>query len=155
MRLRVAPAAGTASRRLVVIDHMKISGGKSRMMTDINITPFTDVVLVLLIVFMVATPVLYESNLKVELPHGTTAANDTARDVVVTINAEGEIYLDDRLVSLEELGSAILEIIALDEATRVVVNGDRNVKYDVVINVMDALARAGVRSPGLGIELQR
>ena len=125
------------------------------MMTDINITPFTDVVLVLLIVFMVATPVLYESNLKVELPRGTTAADDTVRDVVVTIDADGEIYLDDRRVNMEELGNAMLEMTALDEGTRVVVNGDRNVKYDAVINVMDALARAGVRNPGLGIELQR
>jgi biopolymer transport protein ExbD len=124
-------------------------------MTDINITPFTDVVLVLLIVFMVATPALYESNLKVELPRGTTPADDTSKDVVVTIDADGGIYLDDRRVSLEDLGKAMLEMTAAKEETRVIVNGDRNVKYDSVIDVMDALARAGVKSPGLGIELKR
>jgi len=124
-------------------------------MTDINITPFTDVVLVLLIVFMVATPALYESNLKVELPQGTTPADDTSRDVVVTIDAEGDIYLDTRRVSLEELGKEMFEVTASGEETRVIVNGDRNVKYDAVIDVMDALARAGVKSPGLGIELKR
>ena len=128
---------------------------KPRIMTDINITPFTDVVLVLLIVFMVATPALYESNLKVELPQGTTTAEDLMRDVVVTIDAEGGIYLDNRRVSLEELGTAMLEMTAAGEETRVIVNGDRNVKYDSVIDVMDALARAGVKSPGLGIELKR
>ena len=134
---------------------VKSGRGKSRIMTDINITPFTDVVLVLLIVFMVATPALYESNLKVELPHGTVASEDTVRDVVVTIDAEGGIYLDVRRVSLEDLGRAMLEITASGEETRVIVNGDRNVKYDSVIEVMDALARAGVKSPGLGIELKR
>ena len=125
------------------------------MMTDINITPFTDVVLVLLIVFMVATPALYESNLKVELPRGTTPAEDTARDVVVTIDAESKIYLDVRRVNMEELGTAMLEMIESGQETRVIVNGDRNVKYDAVIDVMDVLARAGVKSPGLGIELKR
>ena len=125
------------------------------MLTDINITPFTDVVLVLLIVFMVATPALYESNLKVELPRGTTPAEDTSKDVVITIDAEGGIYLDDRRVSLDDLGKAILEMVASGEETRVIVNGDRNVKYDAVIDVMDALAQAGVKNPGLGIELKR
>jgi len=124
-------------------------------MTDINITPFTDVVLVLLIVFMVATPALYESNLKVELPQGTTPADDTGKDVAVTIDAEGGIYLDDRRVSLEDLGRAMLEMTAMGKETRVIVNGDRNVKYDAVIDVMDTLARSGVKSPGLGIELKR
>ena len=124
-------------------------------MTDINITPFTDVVLVLLIVFMVATPALYESNLKVELPKGTTPADDTARDVVVTVDAEGGIYLDERRVNLEDLGKAMLEITGSRQETRVIVNGDRSVKYEAVIEVMDTLARAGVKSPGLGIELNR
>ena len=128
---------------------------KSRITADINITPFTDVVLVLLIVFMVATPALYESNLKVELPQGTTPAEDTSRDVVVTINADGGIYLDVERVSLEDLGKAMLEMIAAGQETRVIVNGDRNVKYDAVMDVMDALARAGVKNPGLGIELKR
>ena len=127
---------------------------KTRIMTDINITPFTDVVLVLLIVFMVATPALYESNLKVELPSGTTPTEDISRDVVVTIDADGDIYLDATPVSLESLGRAVLEMTAAGE-TRVIVNGDRNVRYELVIEVMDALARAGVKSPGLGIELNR
>ena len=137
---------------------MKSVSGKSRksnMMTDINITPFTDVVLVLLIVFMVATPALYESNLKVELPRGTTQADDTSRDVVVAIDAEGGIYLDVKRVSLEDLGKAMLEMTASGVETRVIVNGDRNVKYDAVIDVMDELARAGIKNPGLGIELKR
>jgi biopolymer transport protein ExbD len=128
--------------------------GKSRITADINITPFTDVVLVLLIVFMVATPALYESSLKVELPRGTTAA-DTRKDVVVTIDADGGIYLDGVHVSLEELGKAAMEMMETGQETQVVVDGDRNVKYEAVIEVMDALARAGVKNPGLGIELKR
>jgi biopolymer transport protein ExbD len=123
-------------------------------MTDINITPFTDVVLVLLIVFMMATPALYESSLKVELPQGTTV-EDTRKDVVVTIDAAGGLYLDDRSVDLENLGKAVKEMIASGQEPQIIVNGDRNVKYDAVMEVMDALAQAGVKSPGLGIDIKR
>ncbi|MDR0311685.1 MAG: biopolymer transporter ExbD [Acidobacteriota bacterium] len=133
---------------------MKIVRGKPRIMADINITPFTDVVLVLLIVFMVATPALYESSLKVELPHGTTA-EDARKDVVVTIDADGGIYLDDRRVDLENLGKAVMEMTASGLEPQVIVNGDRNVKYDAVIAVMDVLAQSGVKNPGLGIEIKR
>jgi len=133
---------------------VKAARGKSRITADINITPFTDVVLVLLIVFMVATPALYESSLKVELPHGSTA-EDTRKDVVITIAADGGIYLDDRRVDLENLGKAVREMIASGQEPQIIVNGDRNVKYDAVIEVMDALAQSGVKNPGLGIDIRR
>ena len=133
---------------------MKILRGKSRITADINITPFTDVVLVLLIVFMVATPALYESSLKVELPQGTTL-EDTRMDIVVTIDAEGVIYLDNRRIDLINLGKAVNEITDSTLNTQVIVNGDWNVKYDAVIEVMDALAQAGVKNPGIGIDIKR
>jgi len=133
---------------------MNTARGKSRIAADINITPFTDVVLVLLIVFMVATPALYESSLKVDLPQGTTA-DDTRKDVVVTIDASGEIYIGDRRVDLINLGKVVKEMIASGQEPQVIVNGDRNVKYDAVIEVMDTLARSGVKNPGLGIDIKR
>ena len=136
------------------MNKVKILRGKSRIAADINITPFTDVVLVLLIVFMVATPALYESSLKVELPRGTTV-EDTRKDIVVTIDAKGVIYLDDRLIDLKNLGKAVSELTDSGLNTQVIVNGDRNVKYDAVIEVMDALAHAGVKNPGLGIDIKR
>ena len=133
---------------------MKTARRKSRITADINITPFTDVVLVLLIVFMVATPALYESSLKVDLPQGTTA-DDTRKDVVVTIDAAGGIYIGDRRVDIESLGKAVKEMIASGQDPQVIVNGDRNVKYDAVIDVMDTLARSGVKNPGLGVDIKR
>ena len=133
---------------------MKTARSKSRITADINITPFTDVVLVLLIVFMVATPALYESSLKVELPQGTTT-DDTRKDVVVTIDAAGGIYIGDRRVDIESLGKAVKEMIASGQDPQVIVNGDRNVKYDAVIDVMDTLARSGVKNPGLGVDIKR
>ena len=147
MRIGIALSAGGKNK-------VKAARGKSRISAEINITPFTDVVLVLLIVFMVATPALYESSLKVELPHGTTA-EDVRKDVVVTIDADGGIHIDDRRVDLENLGKAVKEMIMSGQEPQVIVNGDRNVKYDAVIEVMDTLAQAGVKNPGLGIDIRR
>ena len=62
---------------------------------------------------------------------------------------------DVRRVTMENLGKEMQEIIGSGDETRVIVNGDRNVKHDAVIDVMDALARFGVKSLGLGIELKR
>jgi biopolymer transport protein ExbD len=124
------------------------------MSADINITPFTDVVLVLLIVFMVATPAMYQSSLKVELPQGSTA-EDTSQDVVIAIDAKGDVYLDEMRVELKELQETMRGRVESGETMQVIVDGDRNVKYDHVVQVMDALAQAGVKNPGLGIELKR
>jgi biopolymer transport protein TolR len=65
-----------------------------KLMAEINITPFTDVVLVLLIIFMIATPFIYQSSMKVQLPQATKSA-ETSRDVIITINAEGDIFFQD------------------------------------------------------------
>jgi biopolymer transport protein ExbD len=123
-------------------------------MAEINITPFTDVVLVLLIIFMIATPFIYQSSMKVQLPKASKS-EETSRDIIITINAHGEVFLDDAKVDLETLKYKLMAMMRSRPDTSVIVNGDKNVKYDSVIQVMDVLTRSGVKNPGLGIELKR
>jgi biopolymer transport protein TolR len=125
-----------------------------QLMAEINITPFTDVVLVLLIIFMIATPFIYQSSMKVQLPQATKSA-ETSRDVIITINAEGEVFLDDARIDLEALKDKLKAMTEHNPDLAVIINGDKNVRYDAVIQVMDVLTRAGVKNPGLGIELKR
>jgi biopolymer transport protein TolR len=125
-----------------------------QLMAEINITPFTDVVLVLLIIFMIATPFIYQSSMKVQLPRATKSA-ETSRDVIITINAEGEVFLDDARIDLEALKDKLKAMTERNPDLAVIINGDKNVRYDAVIQVMDVLTRAGVKNPGLGIELKR
>jgi biopolymer transport protein TolR len=73
---------------------MKRRMGKPKLMAEINITPFTDVVLVLLIIFMIATPFIYQSGIKVELPQGSTS-EEISKDIIITINDRGEVFLED------------------------------------------------------------
>ena len=123
-------------------------------MAEINITPFTDVVLVLLIIFMIATPFIYQSSMNVELPQASTS-EETTRDVIVTINAKGEVFLDNKKMDLNTLKIRLSAAVRSKPDTSVIINGDKNVRYDAVVQVMDVLTRAGVKNPGLGIELKK
>ncbi len=127
---------------------------KSNLMAEINITPFTDVVLVLLIIFMIATPFIYQSSMKVQLPKASKS-EETSRDIMVNINAQGDVFLEDAKVDLGTLKYKLMAMVRSKPDASVIVNGDKNVRYDSVIQVMDVLTQSGVKNPGLGIELKK
>ncbi len=133
---------------------MRKRKNKSKLMVEINITPFTDVVLVLLIIFMIATPFIYQSSMKVQLPQASKS-EETSRDVIININAQGQVFLEETKVDLEALKYKLTSMVRNKPDTSVIINGDKNVRYDSVVQVMDVLTRAGVKNPGLGIELKR
>jgi biopolymer transport protein ExbD len=133
---------------------MKKRTRKSNLMAEINITPFTDVVLVLLIIFMIATPFIYQSGIKVQLPQGSTS-EEISQDIIITVDAQGNVFLEDTKLDLATLKVKMITRIREKSDTFVIVNGDKNAKYDSVIQVMDVLTQAGVKNPGLGIELKR
>jgi biopolymer transport protein TolR len=127
---------------------------KPKLMAEINITPFTDVVLVLLIIFMIATPFIYQSSMNVQLPQASKS-EETTRDMIVTISSRGEIFLDNTKMDLNTLKTKLSSAVRNKPNTSVIINGDKNVRYDSVIQVMDILTQAGVKNPGLGIELKK
>ncbi len=127
---------------------------KPKMMAEINITPFTDVVLVLLIIFMIATPFIYQSSMNVQLPQASKS-EETTRDMIVTINSRGEVFLDNSKMDLNTLKVKLSAAVRNKPNASVIINGDKNVRYDSVIQVMDVLTRAGVKNPALGIELKK
>ena len=133
---------------------MKRTVRKKEIMSEINITPFTDVVLVLLIIFMIATPFIYQASMDVALPQASSSQEST-RDIIVTINASGEVFFDNTQVDLTLLKEKLRTAVQGKPDTSVIVNGDRNARYDAVIQVLDVLTQAGVRNPRLGIELKR
>jgi biopolymer transport protein ExbD len=133
---------------------MKREMKRSKLIAEINITPFTDVVLVLLIIFMIATPFIYQSSMKVELPQASKS-EEVSRDIIININARGEVFLEDKKLDLDSLKYRLRAMVRSKPDTSVIINGDKNVKYDSVIQVMDVLTRSGVKNPGLGIELKR
>jgi biopolymer transport protein TolR len=117
-------------------------------MADINVTPFIDVMLVLLIIFMVTAPML-ATGMKVDLPKARTAQPlENQRPIVVTITADGNLQVGDRTVSGETLVGSVRS--ALGGQDRVIqIRGDNNAKYGAVAFVLDLLAADGLTKVAL------
>ena len=134
---------------------MRSARGRRRRakMSEINVTPMVDVMLVLLIVFMIAAPLL-TVGIEVDLPKADVpelAGQD--EPITVSINANGELFLQDTDITLEELGPRIVAITQNNPEVRIFVNGDRGVAYGDVMTVMGALNAAGFTHIALRAEL--
>ena len=118
---------------------------RKRPISDINVTPFVDVMLVLLIVFMVTAPLL-TVGIPVELPE--TKASDTLSDdqapLVITVQEDGVINLQKKAMEADILVARLQAIIVENPTVEVYVRGDRDVSYGTVIGVMDMIKSAGI-----------
>ncbi len=130
-------------------------GSRRKPMAEINVVPYIDVTLVLLIIFMVTAPML-QTGVDVDLPQAESRNIDPSKGlpIVITINAEGALFLDvgnqgDKPVGAEELTAAVTKALAKKPELSVLLRGDRAVDYGRVISVMAALKNAGVASVGL------
>jgi biopolymer transport protein TolR len=128
---------------------------RAGLIEGINITPLTDVVLVLLVIFMIATPLLIRSEIKVNLPR--TAAADAAgqKTIVVTIDAVGNIYLDGARVALAQMASALSSTLKKRPSAAVIIMGDRDVRYDLVVRVLEIARTSGVNKLSLAVEIKK
>jgi len=128
---------------------------RSGLISGINITPFTDVVLVLLIIFMIATPLLIRSEIKVNLPRAATADTAVPRNIVVTIDAAGSVYLDGVRVPVEGLRGALATTLGRRPDSPVIIMGDRDVRYDLVVQVLEIARSSGVSRLSLAVQLKK
>jgi len=130
----------------------RVGRGRSRRgrpMSEINVTPFVDVMLVLLIVFMVTAPLL-TVGVPVDLPQTRARAlGQDAEPLTVTIDRSGQIFLQNTPVALEELVPKLEAIAANGYEQRIFVRGDRTVEYGRVAQVMGLLSAAGFTRIGL------
>ena len=112
-------------------------------MASINVTPFVDVMLVLLVVFMVTAPLL-TVGVKVDLPSvesNIIQGND--EPLTVSINGAGQIYLQEALILLQELVPKLLAMTGENPEARIFVRGDKEINYGLVMEVMGAINSAG------------
>lgn len=116
---------------------------KRQMMSDINVTPLVDVMLVLLIIFMVASPMLV-AGVNVDLPE-TSASPVAGQDepLAITVDAKGEIYLQDNKILQDQLIAKLTAITKEKKDTRIFVRGDKKVDYGRVMEVMGMISAAG------------
>ena len=119
-------------------------GGRYEPVSDINITPFVDVMLVLLIVFMITAPML-AAGMLVDLPKAKSARPlDPREPVIITIAKDGKLYVGRDEVSRAALTTAVRAKLGDDQNRQIYVRGDRDVIYGDIIAVMDQLALNGL-----------
>lgn len=132
---------------------MGMNATRSKFVSEINVTPFVDVMLVLLIIFMVATPMM-SSGLEVDLPQTRQVETlpTESENMVLTIRRDGRIYLDEYAVnSVPELGP-FLKTLVKDKNKSLFLQADREVPYGVVVAVMGEIKAAGIENLGVMAE---
>ncbi len=122
-------------------------------MADINVTPLIDVVLVLLVVFMVVTPML-QSGMPVALPKAgqTTQVNDVGQFIIVSITADQSWYVEQELVTEDTIIAAINAEYRKNPTRAVLVKGDRTLAYRDIRRAMDIIAENGMTTMLIGAE---
>jgi biopolymer transport protein TolR len=120
-------------------------GKRRRPMSEINVTPFVDVMLVLLIVFMVTAPLL-TVGIPVELPEtkASDALSDDQAPLVVTVQEDGSVSLQKNIMDADTLIARLQAIVDENPSVELYVRGDRRVPYGTVIGVMDMIKSAGM-----------
>jgi len=132
--------------------------GRRKPMAEINVVPYIDVTLVLLIIFMITTPML-QTGVDVDLPQAQSKTVESDSDganppIIISIKTEGQYYIKsdnqtDVPILPEDINASVAEILSDKPKTQVLINADKAVNYGVVVTVMAALKNAGVPTVGL------
>ncbi len=144
MGMSVGGAGGGGGRR----------GGRRRrrttsVMSEINVTPFVDVILVLLIIFMVSAPML-TSGVPIDLPESQAKPLSADKDPIsITIDPSGKIFLQDTEIPLDEIVPKLKAIASTGYDERIFVRGDKTSNYGAIMQVMGLISGAGYRNIGL------
>lgn len=120
-------------------------------LSEINITPFVDVMLVLLIIFMVTTPLL-EKGIEVDLPKEPARDVETIEKSIISINSRKEIYLNDKSVSLNELENTLKYTYLAKTDKEIFLRADKGLPYGFVVKIMSKIKNAGIDKVGMVTE---
>ena len=131
---------------------MALGGNNNSFMSDINVTPFVDVMLVLLIIFMVTAPMMIEG-VNVSLPEATSESLSAEQDpLIITIDKNNLLYINDYQVTLDFLQEKLIKILDGRIGQEVYLKADKNISYGMVMRVMSEIKGAGVEKLGMVTE---
>ena len=131
---------------------MAFGGNNNSFMSDINVTPFVDVMLVLLIIFMVTAPMMIEG-VNVSLPEATSEPLSAKQDpLIITIDKNNLLYINDYQVTLDFLQEKLIKILDGRVGQEVYLKADKTISYGVVVRVMSEIKGAGIEKLGMVTE---
>lgn len=131
---------------------MAFGGNNNSFMSEINVTPFVDVMLVLLIIFMVTAPMM-TGGVNVSLPEATSEPLPAEQDpLIITIDKNKLLYINDYQVTLDFLQEKLIKILDGRVGQEVYLKADKNISYGVVVRVMSEIKGAGIEKLGMVTE---
>ncbi len=136
----------------MAIGKLRKSSGRASPIVDINMIPLIDVSLVLLIIFMVMTPFLVQQQIRINLPHSVTASEVPDRPIVILMQKEGGLSLDGHAVAAGSLESELQHRVSDGKEHAVVIQADRDIALQRVVEVMDIAKRLQVAKLGISVE---
>jgi biopolymer transport protein ExbD len=125
--------------------------GEGGVFADINITPLTDIFLVLLIIFMVTSAAMVESGAKVSLPE-VDSTSSQPREITITVTPSHEIFVNSNLTTIEELEPVLRGLVSARPDIPVVLEGDREVLFGDAVKILSAAQRAGATQVAIAAE---
>ena len=126
---------------------MRSPSRRQKPFTEINTAPFTDIILVLMAIFMVTTPLVMQSSIQVNLPSSKTGeSNKEARQISVMITSEGLIYLDNKITSKKTLKAEVGKLHQDNSELEVILLSDKMVRFKDIVGLLDIFNELGVKN---------
>ena len=145
-------AGWTAAHMMVLVGVFRIVAGGIQNDSDefsgINVTPMVDVVLVLLVIFMITAPTLYQQAMKVQLPTATQGDGQSKGTLTINLDAAGGITIEDKTYTLEGLAASL----QANKPSAALILADKKVEHGKVISLLDVLKGAGIQKFSFGVE---
>jgi len=125
-----------------------------KSISEINVTPFVDVMLVLLIIFMVTAPLL-TAGIKINLPESASILKNEKNDpVTVSMNSKGEIYIQKKKISPEDLIKRLIALKGQNKDLKIYIKGDKNLNYGKIMDLMSFINKSGFKKVALVTKLK-
>ncbi len=129
-----------------------LKNSSDRLISEINITPLTDVMLVLLVIFMVTTPLIMMESFKIRLPESVTATSEPGTAVTVSVSREGLIEVNGRSVAMDDLFKVLADELAKRTDRTVLIKGDKEVYHGIIVKILDTAKLAGAEKLSIATE---
>ena len=122
------------------------------LVSEINVVPFVDIVLVILIIFLVISPTFIKPGFEINLPQAETAKKPENVKVILSIDIEGLFYINQKPVKKTELNEKLREMVGKNKDMKAVIAADKDVAHGNVISLIDLVRKAGVKKFAVSIE---
>jgi biopolymer transport protein ExbD len=135
---------------------MNRRSARPKIVAEINITPLTDVALTLLIIFMITTPLILQSSIKVNLPEAASGRPlASTRQINITVSGDNSVYIDDKLMTRKELISKVKILHRDNPELEVLLFSDKTVRFKNIVSILDDLNEIGIKNLNIAAKVEQ